>query len=252
MLTPVLPARVPSLAAGAGESLPRPGDRNRSPLIPYQPLFQPRTERAILQAALSRRVAEGPTDTAALVTVMARCQPVRVVPRRKVPTLRYGVQVLVDLGPGMEPFRRDQEYLARQITRIVGRDKVSVKYFAYSPLRGSGPGPGWTWLQPYQPAWQPPARGTPVLLLADLGIGGPRGDFRKSTRSEWLRFAATAARNESAVVAFLVHPAERWPAWLTSVMSAVHWDRRTTARTALTALAGQTPRPPQPGLQWTP
>lgn len=176
---------------------------------------------------MSCQVDEGPIDITALVEAVAHCKPVSVVPRRHVPTLRFGVQVLVDMGPGMQPFRRDQDEITRQIVRTVGWERVEVGYFAYSPLRGAGPGPGWTW-RPYRP----PSRRTPILLLSDLGIGGPRGDFRRSTYLEWRRFRRIAAENESGVVAFVVYPQDRWPAWLAAVTHPVVWDRRATARSA--------------------
>jgi hypothetical protein len=226
LLTPVRSGFAPA-AMETGASLPRVEERHLSPAVPYRPLFPPRSTPAILQAALSCQVAEGPIDITALVETVARCKPVSEVPRRHVPTLRYGVQVLVDLGPGMQPFRRDQEEITRQIVRTVGCEKVDVGYFAYSPLRGAGPGPGWTW-RPYRP----PSRRTPILLLSDLGIGGPPGDFRRSTLPEWRRFWRIAADNESGVVAFVVYPPGRWPAWLAAVTHPVVWDRRATARSA--------------------
>jgi hypothetical protein len=202
--------------------------------MPHQPLFPPRSTPAILQAALSRQVAEGPIDITSLVETVARCKPVSVVRRRYVPTLRYGVQVLVDLGPAMEPFRRDQEQVTRQIIATVGHEKVRVRYFAYSPLRGTGTGAGWTWRRPYRP----PSRGTPILLLSDMGIGGPAGDLRASTYPEWLEFGRIAAGNESGIVAFVVYPPGRWPSWLASLGHPVSWDRRATARSTRTARTG--------------
>jgi hypothetical protein len=226
LLTPVRSGSSPAVIE-TGVSLPRVEERHLSPAVPYRPLFPLLSTSAILQGALSRQVAEGSIDITALVETVARCKPVSAVPRRHVPTLRYGVQVLVDMGPGMQPFRRDQEEIIRQIVRTVGREKVEVGYFAYSPLRGAGPGPGWTW-RPYRP----PSRRTPILLLSDLGIGGPSGDFRKSTHSEWRRFWRIAADNESGIVAFVVYPPDRWPGWLAAVTHPVSWDRRATARSA--------------------
>jgi hypothetical protein len=226
LLTPVRSGFAPA-ALETSVSLPRVEERHLSPTVPYRPLFPPRSTSAILQAALSCQVDEGPIDITALVETVARCKPIPAVPRKHVPTLRFGVQVLVDMGPGMQPFRRDQEEITRQIVKTVGSEKVEVGYFAYSPLRGAGPGPRWTW-RPYRP----PSRRAPILLLSDLGIGGPRDDFRKSTYPEWRRFLRIAAENESGVVAFVVYPQNRWPGWLATVTHPVVWDRSSTARSA--------------------
>jgi len=229
LLTPVRAApAVRSASAVTGASLPRVvEERHLSPVLPYQPLFPPASTPAILQQALSRQVAEGAIDIPALVETLARRQPVAAVRRRAVPTLRYGVQVLVDLGPAMQPFRRDQAEIMKQIISVVGREKVTVKYFAYCPVRKAGPGPRWTW-RPYQP----PPRHTPILLLSDLGIGGPTGDFRRSTRAEWREFGRIAAGNGSEVIAFLVYPPSRWPTWLPALGRGLTWDRGATARSA--------------------
>jgi hypothetical protein len=228
LLTPVRagPAIGHAGGAPAGASLPRvEEERHLSPVLPHQPLLPPATAPAILHRALSRHVAEGAIDITALVETVARCQPITLVPRQPVPTLRYGIEVLVDLGPGMQPFRRDQAEITRQITGVVGREKVTVRYFAYCPLRGAGPGAGWTW-QPYSP----PSRHTPILLLSDLGIGGPTGDFRRSTLAEWREFGRIAADNGSDVIALVVYPANRWPTWLAGLGSVLTWDRTATAR----------------------
>ena len=229
LLTPVRagPAVGTAADAIAGASLPRvEEERHLSPVLPYQPLLPPASAPGILHQALSRQVTEGAIDTAALVEMMARCQPVAVVPRRPVPTLRYGVEVLVDLGPGMQLFRRDQTEVVRQITSLVGSEKVTVRYFAYCPLRGVGPGPGWTWRRTYHP----PSRHTPILLLSDLGIGGPAGDVRRSIPAEWREFGRIAADNGSDVTALVVYPPDRWPTWLAALGCALMWDRTATAR----------------------
>ena len=226
LLTPVRAGAVRQ-AGLAGVSLAPLTDDHFLPVLPHYPLFARQSARAILQAALSRQVEEGPLDLTALVETVARGKPVTALRKRPVPTLRFGVQILVDLSSAMEPFLRDQEQVTEQITRMLGREKVRLGYFAYSPLRGTGPGPEWTW-RPYQA----PRRRTPILLLSDLGIGGPLRDFRASTYGEWRDFAGLAHENDSEVVAFVVYPPDRWPAWLPALMRPVTWDRRTTARTA--------------------
>src|SRR5262249_199028 len=99
-LDPVQPARLP---VWAGRSLQSVKPTHLRPAIPLQPLLAPASANAILRVAIAREMPRGPIDTEALVRSIASRQAVRALPRMLVTTLRFGLQVLVDLGAGMEP-----------------------------------------------------------------------------------------------------------------------------------------------------
>ncbi|WP_328678018.1 hypothetical protein [Streptomyces sp. NBC_00343] len=218
------PVRVETTAIPAVplEPLARPG--GKQPPLPYMPLFVPRWTGAILRTIASRRVDDGLVDVAALVDIIARGRPVARLPRLPVPTLRYGLQVLVDRGSGMQPFRRDQNHLVQEIRSVVGEALVEVGYFSDFPLRGTGPGPRWT-----RTSYRPPEPGRPVLLLSDLGIGGPHADPRRSTRAEWEEFVGLVSRAGCTVVALCPYPQQRRPHWLARLLPVIGWDRTTAA-----------------------
>ncbi|MFE7649903.1 hypothetical protein [Streptomyces phaeoluteigriseus] len=209
----------PAVPQGVGEPLAKPTDA-RVPL-PHQPLLVPRWTGAIVRALLSRPVPEGPVDIPALIDTMAHERPVTALPRLPVPTLRYGVQVLVDRGAGMQPFRRDQDELLRRIRAVVGPALVEVGYFSDAPQRGTGPGPRWT-----RTDYRPPQTGRRVLVLSDLGLGGPP-DHDRGTHEEWTDFARLIRRAGCGAVALSPYPAHRWAAWMPRVLPLVAWDRTT-------------------------
>lgn len=209
------------------ESLPRVDQVRLRALRPHEPLLAPRSTRALLGMTLSQPVPEGPIDSDALVEAISRMRPVDRLPRRPTRTLRFGVQVLVDLGAGMQPFARDQWELVDQLRRLFGQELTDVQQFAYAPLRGTGPGPRWTWT-PYRPP--PPA--TRVLVLSNFGIGGPPLDYLASDRSEWEEFVELVARHGFAATGFVPYPPTRWPAWLRSRLPLICWDRGTTVSKA--------------------
>ncbi|WP_405535225.1 hypothetical protein OG787_12355 [Streptomyces sp. NBC_00075] len=211
--TGVSPARAEPLAAPSAERA----------LLPHQPLLEPDWTAAILRAALSRQVAEGPVDTRALIDTLAHGRPVQWLPRVLVPTLRYGVQVLVDRGTGLQPFRRDQDELVARIRSVVGPDLVDVGYFSDAPQWGTGTGVRWT-----RTAYEPPARGTRVLLLSDLGLGGPPHEPPRSTRADWEGFVGLVTRAGCVAVALSPYPPDRWQAWMPALLPLVSWDRTTT------------------------
>ncbi|MGQ4332142.1 hypothetical protein [Streptomyces hayashii] len=192
--------------------------------LPHLSLLVPRWTGAILRSAVSRRVHDGPVDVAALTDLIARGRPVDRFPRLAVPTLRYGVQVLVDRGGGMQPFRRDQNQLAETIRAVVGERLVEVGFFSDVPLRGTGPGPRWT-----RTGYRPPEPGRPVLLLTDFGIGGPPDDPRRAARDEWEEFAAVVTRAGCDIAALCPYPPQRRPDWVSRLCPVIHWDRATPA-----------------------
>ncbi|MFK0018781.1 hypothetical protein [Streptomyces sp. NPDC090798] len=205
-------------------SLPPP-DRSRlqAPLS-YDPLLAPRSTSALLHLALSKQVDQGELDVERVVEQLSQGLPLESLPRRPVRTVRFGVQVLADLGVGMEPFSRDVHETVHHVRATVGHEHTQVAYFDHCPVRGAGPGPRWTWRE-----YVPPAPGTRILILSDLGMGGPRLNARRGTRAEWERLVRTLAYAQCTAVAFVPFPEQRWPSWAAKLLPLVPWDRQTTA-----------------------
>lgn len=191
--------------------------------LPHHPLLPPHSETATLQTVLSRVVPEGEVDTRRLLEEIATGHPLQEFPRLPVRTLRFGTQVLVDLGPGMELFARDQAELVDRITAIVGRHATEVLYFAESPLHRAGPGAGWTW-RPYRP----PAAGTRVLVLSNFGCHRPGAGLPSALWHEWQELTALLRRSGCLPAAMVPLPPDRYPDRLTPLMPVLSWDRCTT------------------------
>jgi hypothetical protein len=205
-------------------SLPPPDQsRLRAPL-PYESLLAPRSTSALLHLALSRQVDQGELDVERVVDQLSRGLPLESLPRCPIRTVRFGVQVLADLGVNMEPFSRDVHETVQNVQATVGHEHTQVAYFDHCPVRGAGPGPRWTWGE-----YVPPAPGTRILILSDLGMGGPRLNARRSTRAEWERLIRILAYAECTAVAFVPFPEQRWPSWAAKLLPLVPWDRQTTA-----------------------
>jgi hypothetical protein len=202
---------------------PAPGT---APPRPYLPLFPPRSESAILRLLLSRVVHEGPIDVQRILTAMAHGHHMAELPRLPVRTLRFGVQVLVDISEGTRLFARDQQQLLNRITAIAGAHACDIRYFAQNPLR-SGPAAGWSWK-----AYTAPPAGTRVLVISDFGQNAvPRAE-QTDNRKMWQRAAILWHRAGSLPVGLAPLPPRQQPAWLRSLMPVLSWDRSTTASTA--------------------
>ena len=79
---------------------------------------------------------------------------------------------------------------------------------------------------------RPPRVGTLLLILSNLGIGGPPLLDGSSSHREWFDLAQAARRRGSSVVALVPYPPSRWPRALARVVAMLEWDRTTTASAA--------------------
>jgi hypothetical protein len=121
----------------------------------------------------------------------------------------------------MDPLWRDKSELSAELKDVIGAEKVEEYYFANAPLRGI--------LGPFRRRrYQPPPPGCPVLVLSDLGIGGPRLRGDRSHPEEWLAFARRLKAQGSRVAVLVPYPRHRWSRVLESKMALIQWDRRTT------------------------
>lgn len=200
--------------------------------LAHEPLLEPRRSRNLLTAALATDGDNGAIDIPRLVDLLACGQSIPSIPRLPWPSLFRGVQILIDLGEGMEPFIRDQEDVLGKVHHIVGEGRTRELQFRYCPLRGAGPGPIWTW-GPYEP----PDPGTPVFALTDLGLGGPAFLLDRATEDEWLSFEARLRTRSCPLIALVPYPADRWPRSLAQAMTILTWDRTTKARAVQRTLA---------------
>jgi hypothetical protein len=183
---------------------------------PPEPLFRKSWTRAILTEALSTDRSLGAIDVPRIIDALARRVEI-VFSRCPVPTLARGCQVLVDRGPALEPFRFDRAFLLECFQAVVGRGRVAVVEFDGFPGDGVG-----LERERQGNSYTPPATGTPVALLSDLGISGAG---RGASPRRWQGFAAALRSTGNPLVAFVPYPRTRWPAGLSIQFPVVWWDQ---------------------------
>lgn len=201
------------------------------PPPPMPQLFSRMWRRGILSAALATDVPEGDLDLDELMDIVGSSRPLQWLPRLPTPTLRRGVQVLLDLGPGMNPFLADQQNLVKALDDILADDRLEVLHFSGCPDRGAGRGSRRGWGR-----WKPPPQGTPILVVTDLGLGGPILDDSRAMPDEWLRFAQRLRKAGHMLLGLVPYEATRWPSKLTRAMKLIHWSERTTVGAVRRAL----------------
>lgn len=207
-------------------------DEEHEPPPPFEPLFRPAWTRALLSTALATPSPDGPVDLRRVVERLSQGHAVTCLPRRLVPTLRKGVQVLVDHSSGMVPFRRDAAWLVGEIVRLAGAPSAPVLRFRGLPSRGVADPRSRT-----RGAYAPPPRAVPVVLITDFGIGLDDLDTERATAHEWTGFLHSLRRTNDMVLAFVPYPRERCPERIGRLATLIELDRATTLsriRSALT------------------
>ena len=213
---------LPAWLLAGGEALARPS-AEPPPALATPPLFANQTRRAVLSTALATVVHEGDLDVGAVVSMLTDGRPLRRIPRLPTLTLRRGVQVLVDIGPGLDPYRDDVAHLLQGLDDLLPDDRLAVEFFRGTPARelySAG--------QEQTRQWSPPPAAAPVLLVTDLGIGGPPLAEDRASVAEWLAFARRVRVSGHALLALVPYEARRWPPPLTRAMTILHWSERTT------------------------
>jgi hypothetical protein len=199
-------------------------DRIDVPEPRYRSLFLSQWTRGILSEAAATWRAAGAVDIPHALQVLAHSTTPAELPRLYTPTLARGCQVLVDVGAGMAPFSRDCWELIEALRSVVGRQQVEVFYFKDCPTYGVE-----TEADLSCDSFQSPPRATPVLVLSDLGIAAPAGSLRRATVEDWLQLVHQLRIAECPLLALVPYPRRRWPMRLRKELTAIQWDRGTTA-----------------------
>ncbi|OPC80456.1 hypothetical protein B4N89_05390 [Embleya scabrispora] len=219
--------------AAPGEALPGEVDRlleagtDERP-GPPEPPWVGRWAPGVMFAVGSTDVVGRSVDERALVRRVAARSFLRELPRRARPTTRQGVQLLLDTGESMMPFRADQRWLRELAAGVVGRDRVEVLRFWGTPARGV------RWVgRRERAAYRPPAAGTPVVLISDLGLRRlPFSGDAAAGPVEWGDWIDAVRRAGCPVVCVTPYPARAHPWSLRQRVSLVPLDRRTSIRSA--------------------
>jgi len=203
--------------------------------VDHHPVLPDMVRSRQLRAVLSRPVPTDDLDVGAAVELVARGLPVAPAPRRHRSSLALGARLMVDIGAGMDPFRRDAEDVVRCARDLAGRSGVQVLQFRQVPTSaaGVGSGPTWTWA-----AHRRPASGTPVLVITDLGLAGPCVDEDPAGERDWCAFLAGLGRGGCRAVVLTPYLRARVPPALRRLATVLALDHRGRPRTARHAHGG--------------
>jgi hypothetical protein len=215
----------------AADILEPPRSTSATP-APLLPLFPRRSSRAILTTALASQTETNQIDIHAVLAAEVEGRTLLRIPRRVVPSLSRGVQVILDRGSSSAPFHADQKLLLDQIRAVGGQETVSVVDLDPSEdFRDDGSeGIAREYFDRFRPL-----PGVVVTLVSDLGIAQVSFE-RTAPAGEWERFLRRIRAGGNPVVAFVPYGWRRWPAVLRKYATLVQWDRRTTVQAVRRAL----------------
>ncbi len=196
------------------------------------PPWNPRTERAILLAVAATEAAGREVDRRRLVQLAVRGpgwnRPVggRVIPYRPRATTRAGLQLLLDRGPAMRPFRHDHQWIVQLAHRVLPPDQLRV--LDVRPAQAVGADGGRAWL-----AKARLAPGAPLLLVSDLGhLRLPVALRHQVSTADWLAFVTRLRRAGHPVACLTPFPPEAYPPAVRRAVALVPLDRRTSVSSA--------------------
>ena len=183
---PAAPALEPLDEAATAAQASQPQGQ-REDLLPWARLM-PVLRRYLSQSRM------GGVDVAALWRHLAEQHSLRRLPRVQRSRWNPDLVVVLDFRDALWPYRRDMHRLCQRLLGEVGRTGLSLRVMTH------GPAGGWTdWLEeqiggPRAPAmqpWTPPAPGSCVLLVSDVGLFGTPADGPASPLTQrWLRWVA--------------------------------------------------------------
>jgi hypothetical protein len=195
------------------------GARPGGATVPAEPLLpagRARSSMILLTATpdRGRRL-----DVPALLRQVALLKPLSAMYEDELRTAAF-VQLLVDVGEAMQPFTEDLAFLADQLIDVAGQDRVEERTFTGTPRRGLDPDPFGGSGRP----WKPPPPGSLVVVLSDLGVGGPVGDRDRAPAREWLMVARAIAEAQANVRVLTPFPLHRVPTPLARKLRITPWD----------------------------
>ncbi|MBV2096113.1 MAG: hypothetical protein KUF80_14580 [Candidatus Thiodiazotropha sp. (ex Codakia orbicularis)] len=186
-----------------------------------EPVFGKREERAILSTAVAVQTAAGHVDLERVIDRLIEQKLVDRLPRRPLPTLKYGVQLLLDRSESMLPYAQDLETLETNLKKLTGSSRFSSGSFKGTPLA-----------TPRYGKLRNPlkiTRNVPILLVTDFGISAPLLSRDRVGPGGWLTFAKLAEKKNCPVVALIPHKPRYWPDLARANYLCIHWDRATNA-----------------------
>jgi hypothetical protein len=198
-------------------------DRQAPTTLPYCALFKPQECRAIISQSLASKAHSTVPDLDEVVRLVSQAKPINRLPLRPLYTLSRGVQLLIDLGPGMEPFAVDRARITQDIRELAGN--VEWLRFHDSPLNGVL----------IEDALQArpylfPESGVPILVVSDLGMNRWSPRVAPGAIENWIEFARRAAERDCLLVALVPLDRADWVPALERRIRMILWDRETSAR----------------------
>jgi hypothetical protein len=220
--TPAVGTEAPLAARTLAELLPE----RTTPPPAARGLFASSSRRALLRGVTAVRAPEGEVDVDAVVERLAGNRALDQIPLEWIESTRGEVQLLLDTGAAMDPFRLDVDRLPDELARVVGEDGLSLCWFEDCPTGRAGV----QGLHDEEPlAFRQPAAGTRLLVVTAFGSRGQSG-APPALVDEWRRFGAACRRGGVPLLVLTPLPHLRVPAALRLQLALVTWDRSAGVR----------------------
>ena len=189
----------------------------RAATLPPTPPLPREVARAAMSAVIATHHVGRRLDLDWIVRRAARLEP--IAPPRLLGELRTApvIWLLVDCGEGMEPYAADTTFLVAELIAVGGTDRIDRHAFTGTPTRGLDPDPRTGKAKP----WTPPPPRALLVVLSDLGAGGPPGSRDCASAAAWAAFAKSVSSADATLRALTPFGRARRPS---AVEHAAAWE----------------------------
>jgi hypothetical protein len=214
------------VAQREGNSLPEFDTEKHSKQLPYlEPLFDGKYSRSLIFAVGSIVKSGKKIDIRKISDQIASGRIAARIPFLPARQVCREINLLIDIGEGMEPFSRDAEEIAKEMEKLMGKETMKILFFRNCPLDEAGSDTIDTWK-----TYNFPEAGKPIVILTDLGCAPTSASHCLFSIEQWNRYLQKANMRGCQVTALIPYNANRWPRQLINKMRIVRWDRNTKVR----------------------
>ena len=183
------------------------------------PLPEAQSRAAMVVACATRRPGRK-LDVERLIARAVLLRPLAPPPVLSQLRTAASIQLLIDVGEAMEPYTADVAFLEDRFVDVAGADRVERHTFVGTPLRGVDRDV----LTSTVEAWEPPPPRSLVVVISELGIGGPRRRRGRADAAEWRELAAEVAECGASLRILTPFGADRWPDGLADAAHVTNWE----------------------------
>lgn len=212
--------------------------------IRIEPLLNDDWRRTFLQDTVSLFAKEGMVDIEDVINKISRGRPLQHIPYLSEPTMRYGLQLLIDTSSSTSFYSRDIDNVLETLNSLIPSEVLNIYTFEGTPLDG------YVYSESYDDEiYQLPSHPQPILIISDLGIGSKsftKSEYQNYLQS-WFKFVQLANERQCKMIVLTPYELQSYPFGLGTKIPMRHWGNinKVSKKTSGTMIQNRLPSAPK-------